>query len=220
MQLKGFLLSLAERRSCCGNPQPDWLALQTHLCLSAPGVAGKGEPQAAVGASKLLPGADLASVFFRACTSLVSFAVAPLELVRARAALSPAAPAGGAGNARTSPLTLLPRRASMLWTPSSPSRSPTTVRWSSRAATATTSTASGYSTREVSARPTGACRGWAGVPERPSGAGAGQGPAEQAAAAMLLLSCSAHGGREGRAAVPERLQPAAAGAARSTSLAQ
>lgn len=50
--------------------------------------------------------------------------------------------------------------------------------------------------------------------------GGGRVPAEEAAAPTHLLSCSAHGGRQGGAAVPERLEPAAAGAAGGTPLAQ
>lgn len=86
----------------------------------------------------------------------------------------------------------------MLWIPLSPSWCPTTQSVSSRAATNTTCTAAGCSTTRVSAR----LAGWGlqlGVSPDPL--------------SVPPLSYSAHGGRQRGAALPERPQPVAAGAA-------
>lgn len=91
------------------------------------------------------------------------------------------------------------RRGSMHWIPLSPSSCPTTQSVSSRAAITTTCTAAGCSTRRVSARRTGLGAAARGLPASPL--------------SVPPLSCSAHGGRQRGAALPERLQPVAAGAA-------
>lgn len=86
----------------------------------------------------------------------------------------------------------------MLWIPLSPSWCPTIQSVSSRAATNTTCTAAGCSTTRVSAR----LAGWGlqlGVSPDPL--------------SVPPLSYSAHGGRQRGAALPERPQPVAAGAA-------